>query len=253
LAITHCPLTGSSLAFDRGPLDDVEFGVSGLLYRSNLIMYDRSTGESLWPQMIRGATCGERDGEALTMHPAMEMTWSSWLEMHPETWVVSEETGFDRNYEVHPYGDYDDIDNNEVSFLTIPLDFRRPMKERVLGVVDDSGGVAYPFLELASVGQLGVVTHSGTTSAQGETVILWDASAKSAMAYSNVIDGAELTLTVVGNQIVDDETGSTWRVDGIAASGPLEGRRLDAVPEAYIAFWFGWAAFETNTTIWEAS
>jgi len=70
LAITHCPLTGSSLGFDRAGVAGAEFGVSGLLFRNNLIMYDRSGDESLWPQMLRGARCGTRNGEDLSIRPA---------------------------------------------------------------------------------------------------------------------------------------------------------------------------------------
>lgn len=65
LAVSHCPLTGSSMVFDREPLHGTEFGVSGLLYRTNLIMYDRVGEESLWPQMSRGARCGPRTGTGL--------------------------------------------------------------------------------------------------------------------------------------------------------------------------------------------
>ncbi len=62
LAVTYCPLTGSSLAFDRAPIGGAELGVSGLLFQNNLIMYDRSSRESLWPQMLRGARCGPHAG-----------------------------------------------------------------------------------------------------------------------------------------------------------------------------------------------
>ena len=94
LVVSHCPLTGSSLAFDRGPADDAEFGVSGLLYQNNLIMYDRNGPESLWPQMLRGARCGDRNGTELSMVPIVEMTWGGWTTLHPGTWVVSSQTGY---------------------------------------------------------------------------------------------------------------------------------------------------------------
>jgi hypothetical protein len=251
-AVTHCPLTGSSLAFDRGPVDDSEFGVSGLLYRTNLIMYDRPADvPSFWPQMSRGARCGPRVGTALTMVPVMEMTWQAWREMHPQTWVVSEETGFDRSYDVYPYGEYRDLDNFEVLF-PLDIDWRRPIKERVLGVADESGGVGYPFGELESLGPIGVVEHSGDTSAPGGTVVFWDTRAETAMAFSREVDSVELTFTVVGDAVVDQETGSAWRVDGVATSGPLAGRQLDPVVDAYVAYWFAWAAFEPEAELWEA-
>ena len=73
------------------------------------------------------------------------------------------------------------------------------------------------------------------------------------MAYSRTVDGTELTFAVVADQIVDSETSSTWRVDGVATSGPLAGTSLDPVAEAYVAFWFAWSGFEPGTTLWEAS
>lgn len=250
LAVTHCPLTGSSLAFVR-PLAGVEFGVSGLLYLNNLIMYDRSNEESLWPQMARGARCGSRKGTELAMHPVVETTWGAWRAMHPDTYVVSEETGYDRDgYALSPYGDYDV--NDEVVW-PFPLDRRRRIKERTLGVLGESGGVLYPFGALASLGPIAVVEHTGSTSAPGGAVVFWDTNARAAMAYSRMVDATELTFAVVGDEIVDAETGSAWRVDGVATSGPLAGTVLDPVAEAYVAFWFAWAGFEPAATLWEAS
>jgi hypothetical protein len=251
MAITHCPLTGSSLAFVR-PFEQADFGVSGLLYRNNLVMYDRSgqTEESMWPQMLRGARCGPRDGTDLVMHPVVETTWSAWVEMHPDTWVISEETGFERRYNVHPYGDYDT--NDEVAWPYQP-DPSRHIKERTLGVLDDTGGILYPFGALEDLGTVAAVQHDRATSAPGGAVILWDSGKQAAMAYSRTVDDTELTFTVMDDQIVDAETGSTWRVDGVATSGPMAGTVLDPIPEAYIAFWFAWSAFEPNATLWGES
>ncbi|HUE95300.1 MAG TPA: DUF3179 domain-containing (seleno)protein, partial [Longimicrobiaceae bacterium] len=89
IAITYCPLTGSSIVFDRSPIGGAELGVSGLLYQTNLIMYDRSTRESLWPQMARGARCGPRTGTQLPTLPAYDMTWAGWLSLHPGARVVA--------------------------------------------------------------------------------------------------------------------------------------------------------------------
>jgi hypothetical protein len=246
LALTHCPLTGSSLVFDRVPLAGAEFGVSGLLYRNNLMMYDRTTGESLWPQMSRGARCGPRDGIDLAMYPVMEMTWEGWRTLYPETRVVTSDTGFGLNYAVYPYDDYDRVDNPETLFPMPGLDDRRLPKERVLGIPSGTGGVALPFGELE---------RTGTTTAipVGGTVVFWDAPRQTAMAFLPELDGSPLTFTSTRAAITDEETGSEWRVDGLAVSGPLAGRRLEPVPEAYVAFWFAWASFQPDAELWEAS
>ena len=147
LGITHCPLTGSSLAFDRHGVGGAELGVSGLLFKNNLIMYDRRSPESLWPQMLRSARCGASQGTTLASYPVYEMTWAAWRELYPETRVVSSATGFARNYRSYPYGSYANLSNSQLLFpLQDPMDLRRLPKERVLGIPagDDGGGIALP-------------------------------------------------------------------------------------------------------------
>lgn len=246
LAVTHCPLTGSSMAFDRAPQGGVEFGVSGLLYRNNLIMYDRSNDESLWPQMERGARCGSRAGTDLILFPVVEMTWGGWRTLHPDTRVVTSRTGFGRDYQVYPYGDYDRIDNTALLFPMGSLDTRRPPKERVLGIPTGSGGVAYPFGEVARLGPVGAVEAA-------QNVVLWDGERAAAMAFSRTAEGRQLDFQVAGGKVVDVQTGSTWQVDGLAVAGPLAGSRLSAVPHAYVAYWFAWAVFQPSAALWGAA
>ncbi len=70
------------------------------------------------------------------------------------------------------------------------------------------------------------------------------------MAYQVPLDLAAQTFEVRGGQIFDAETGSQWRIDGRAVAGPLHGRRLQPVRNAYVAFWFAWAAFQPETHLW---
>jgi hypothetical protein len=249
LAITHCPLTGSSIGFDRSAAAGAEFGVSGLLFRNNLIMYDRANEESLWPQMVRGARCGVRSGTDLDMVPVIEMTWIGWRTLHPDTRVVSSETGHARDYRRYPYGDYDTPDNRQVLF-PLDVDTRRPPKERVLGIPSDSdGGIAFPFGEMETLGPLAAV-H--VDAAGKPVVVFWDGGRQTAMAYTPSAGNQDLTFRLVGGELRDDETGSTWRVDGSAVDGPLAGTRLDPVAEAFVAFWFAWPAFYPGIELWTA-
>lgn len=250
LAITHCPLTGSSLGFDRSTVGGAEFGVSGLLFRNNLIMYDRTNQESLWPQMFREARCGPKDGTDLGMVPVMEMTWAGWQALHPDTRVVSSSTGFNRDYQRYPYGNYDDLNNSQVLF-PVDVDPRRPPKERVLGIPLDSGGsIALPFGELETRGSRAAIHLDATDSPM---VVFWDAGRKTAMAYRPSVQEQALSFRMEGGELRDTETGSTWRVDGLAVAGPLEGARLQPVAEAFIAFWFAWPAFYPEIELWTAS
>lgn len=105
LAVTYCPLTGSSIVFDRASVEGDEFGVSGLLWQNNLIMYNRRTTESLWPQMLGQARCGPATGQSLDPYPAIEMTWEGWKKIHPNTGVVSASESLGRDRRIYPYGD----------------------------------------------------------------------------------------------------------------------------------------------------
>lgn len=253
VAVSLCPLTGSFLTFDRSSVEGREFIVSGLLFRNNLIMTFRN-GETLFPQMSRGARCGPRRDEFddLAMYPTILVRWDHWRELHPETEVVSSATGFDRRYTVYPYGDYDTRSNATTLFPISRVDARRPPKERQLGIPSGDGGLAVPFGQLEKAGD----AVADSVNVGGDPMfVFWKREARAAMAYRPVAElpgGGirRLGFRVSGGDIVDRETGSTWTVDGRAVSGPLEGAELRPVPEAYPAFWFSWALFQPGTAIW---
>lgn len=248
LAVTYCPLTGTSMVFDRAPIDGATLGVSGLLFRNNLIMYDRREGRSLWPQMKRGARCGPADGTELPMMAALELRWESWRQIHPDTEVLGSNQGIGRNYRSYPYGDYESLDNRRTLFPVGSLDTRRPPKERVLGIPTfGTDGIAFPFLEL---NENGAVFAVHPDSAPDQVVVFWDEFSQAAMAYRPEVDGQTLTFEMDGERIVDSTTGSEWRIDGVAIGGPLTGHSLRGIDDAYVAFWFAWADFHPGTTIW---
>ena len=137
IAVTFCPLTGSSLVFDRAGIGGGEVGVSGLLHLNNLVIYDRQEPASFFTQMRGGAaTCGPsaRIGASLSVVSSVEIRWGAWKRLHPNTVVISQDTGnFSYgSYVVNKDAEYERIDN---PFLLIPfeIDPRRPPKERVLG------------------------------------------------------------------------------------------------------------------------
>jgi hypothetical protein len=248
LAITFCPLTGSSLVFDRSSIGGDELGVSGLLWQNNLIMYNRSTDESLWPQMLAEARCGTEAGATLAQHPAIDMTWAGWKSLHPNTLVVARTDGLGTNWSIYPYGNYESSSSFLFDDAMPPKDTRRPQKERVLGLPGADGpGMAFPFQALEDQGDFAVVEHAF----EGEDlVVFWDTSAIGAVALRPFLGGERLTFQVTEGGIFDTGTNSRWGVDGIAITGPLEGSQLEAVSEAYVAFWGAWAAFHPDTELW---
>ncbi len=144
LAITYCPLCDSVAAFDRRtPLGEREFGVSGLLYNSNVLMYDRAgQAESLWSQVKAEGVSGPGANKNLQALPVELTTWSDWLERYPQTLVLSPQTGHARDYRRDPYAGY--FLRQELMFPAHPTSDRLPTKERVLGVWTDSIARAYP-------------------------------------------------------------------------------------------------------------
>ncbi len=145
--VSFCPLCGTGMAFDT--LKDGEarvFGVSGLLYNSDLLMYDRQT-DSLWSQIEGKAIAGPEKGEKLHRLPVEHTTWSDWQERYPNSLVLSDKTGFGRNYQRSPYPSYNESEN--IYFPVSHTDKRYHPKEVVLGVEIDGKVKAYPFVELA--------------------------------------------------------------------------------------------------------
>ncbi len=252
LAITHCPLTGSSLTFDRGAAGNAEFGVSGLLFMNNLMMYNRSEPISIWPQMSRSARCGDQTGTPLAMVPSIDMTWIGWKSLHPDTKVVGSNTGVDRDYRLYPYGDYRDADNLDLLF-NIPGKSRlqeRPPKELILGIpAGDSGGLGFPFGELDKLGAIAVAT----AEMDGRPIVVfYDRVRSSAAAYFAETSFGETTFRTEGGQILDNETDSAWRIDGLATGGVLAGETLVQVRDSFISYWFAWMSFHPKHELWIA-
>jgi len=127
LVVTFCPLCGSAIVFDAiidGKAE--QFGVSGKLYESNLLMYDKTT-ESLWSQIISEAVVGDKTGQKLSVYPSQVISFKQAYLKYPSMDVLSKETGYNRNYKVSPYGDYDT--NDEIYFPISINDTRLPAKE----------------------------------------------------------------------------------------------------------------------------
>ena len=144
LLVTYCPLCGTGIVFL--PPQGGQFGVSGLLYNSDVLLYDRNT-ESLWSQILAQAVVGERLGEKLSIVPSRFIRWREWLRDYPKTLVLSRITGHNRDYSRDPYLGYD-----ETPLVFFPVankpDDTLYSKERVIGITLDGVAKAYPFSSL---------------------------------------------------------------------------------------------------------
>lgn len=150
IVVTYCPLCGTGIAFDatlQGRRHT--FGVSGLLYQSDLLMYDHQT-DSLWSQVGMHAVAGPLTGARLTPLFLEHTTWSEWRAAHPATLVLSTRTGSFRNYDDDPYLGYGE--RRDLMFDTTHFDPSYHPKEWVVGVEIDGVAKAYPFSELTKAG-----------------------------------------------------------------------------------------------------
>ena len=152
IVVTYCPLTASGVVYDRSVDGEaLSFGVSGRLYRSNVLMYDQQTN-GLWSQLKEQAVTGERTGTRLQTIPSETTTWADWRARHPETLVLSTDTGHRRNYARDPYQGYHASPG--LMFPMERIDGRLPLKEKVLGLRIGDKVKAYPLSSLARVNQV---------------------------------------------------------------------------------------------------
>jgi hypothetical protein len=146
-AVTFCPLCGTGVAFYSDIAGNTtDFGVSGLLYNSDVLLYDRET-ESLWSQIMGRAVAGKLVGEKLKAFPVSHTTWRDWVKQHPDTQVLSTDTGYSRDYGRNPYRGYEQSRQLYFGVNQRAPDTYHP-KEQVIGLEIDGVYKAYPFAEL---------------------------------------------------------------------------------------------------------
>jgi hypothetical protein len=251
LLVTFCPLCGSGItAVRRVDGEETTFGVSGLLWNSDLVMYDGKTG-SLWSQIAATAIRGPRTGHRLELVPSTITTLGAWRESHPDTKILRPppESGTvgdgvrSRDYTINPYASYDStsqigIGNNEFD------DDRLHPKARVLGVTADGNAVAYP---LETIRERGGVVND--TVGNLPVVVAVGPSEDTLHGYVRRIGGKTVTFEAVEPGRIA-AGGSTWSVtSGKALDGPHEGTALEPASEFGQQFWFAWLDFNPETTV----
>jgi len=167
--LSYCPLCGSGMAFDTND----RFGVSGMLYQSDVLLYDKKT-ESLWSQLMMQAVAGPRAGEKLRQFPIEHSAWVSWKTAHPDTDVLSRHTGYHRDYSRNPYAGYEDVSGTY--FPVYNHDGRLPAKAWVIGLSMDNHHIAWKLDDLKTTGshQMQWRQHKLAIRVQGESVQIRD-------------------------------------------------------------------------------
>lgn len=248
IAITYCPLTGTGVCWNReinGALSD--FGVSGWLYNSNLIAFDRTT-DSYWSQMRMDCIHGEYIGKNAQTFQMVEMPLSTLKIIAPEAQVLNTETGFNLPYLSYPYYDY--RTNND--FFVVPVEFdddRLSAKEEVLGIIVQDEAKVYPF-SVFPQNQLTVINEVF----KGQPVVIaCHPEMGFATAFKANLDGETLTFnpeTDQGAIILSDSKGNKWTIFGEAVEGPYAGKQLKTL-DAFTGYWFAWALFFPRVEIYE--
>lgn len=254
LLVTYCPLCRTGMVAKRIVNGEKTiFGVSGLLWNSNLVMFDQLT-ESYWSQAAATAIRGPEIGERLSLIPSTFTTWKEWRSNHPETEVLlppprstvirgAWQEAF--NYKRNPYETYENSDKIGIGENSVPegTDGLHP-KTEVLGIATDSAAKAYPLdtvkkagLINDSVGKLPVVV---TVTPNNTTLV----------GYERQIDGKTLQFEKVSETHMHGG-GSRWKITtGRAVGGPYEGSVLTPATKTPQMYWFAWADFNPGTAIY---
>ena len=240
VSVTYCPLCYTNQVFER-VIDgqEVEFGTSGKLYNSNLLMYDRLT-ESYWSQALGIAVKGELTGYQLDLVPFDVITWGDWKELHPDTLVLTTNTGHLRSYATDPYGNY--YTEPRIMFPVEYSDDRMHSKEIIIGFSIDDIYKAYKQNDIES--QIVINDSVGDTS-----IMLVSLYSENSRAFDRVVDGEILDFGYSNGKLIDTQTNSEWNYDGLAISGQYEGKQLERLP-IEPGFWFEWVAFHPQTLVY---
>lgn len=257
IVVTFCPLCYSAIVFSREVGGEtLDFGVSGLLRHSDLVMFDRKT-ESLWQQVTGEAIVGQFTGTRLDRFPAQIISFEQFEESYPAGLVLSRDTGHDRPYGRNPYVGYDNVDQRPFLFDGPEDERLRPM-EKVVAVESGDTFRTYPHSvtqerrvihDELDGRQIAIFHAEGAVSALESAEISSSREIGSTGVFDRTVSDRALHFDYDEGRFVDRETGSTWTVAGEAVDGPLRGERLRRVDHGdYFAF--AWFAFRPDTEIY---
>ena len=258
VTLTYCPLCKSVIAFERAFEGQVlDFGTTGRLRYSNMVMYDRQT-ESWWQQATGEAIAGELTGRQLAFVPASVVSWADFRAAHPGGEVLSQDTGYSRDYGRNPYAGYDSVYGSPDLYHGPATPDVLPPMAAVMTVDLNQEAVAYPFELLQAVHAVNdtvggvpivVLWAPGTGSALGAPTVDGGRDVGAAAVFLRELGGQTLTFVYADDRFMDEQTGTEWSVLGRAVSGPSAGSQL-TLAVGISHFWFSWAAFRPETRIY---
>ncbi len=240
--VSYCPLTGTAFGWDRTINETpTTFGVSGLLYNANLILYDRNT-DSNWSQLLQECVNGSLQGSVPQNINIVETNWKTWKTLYPDSDVLSLNTGFSRNYNVYPYGSYKT--DNALIFPVAKLDERLHKKERVFAILDKSTSKAYRFSNFSGGKHIRESLHAKNILIVGNETLI------KAFELNASQESLEFQYAHTNSDVFfKDHEGNEWSVFGKALTGSRAGEQLTPV-NSVVSYWFALSSFYNNIELY---
>lgn len=257
VAVTFCPLCNASMVFERRVAGRVlDFGTTGRLRLSDLVMYDRQT-QSWWQQFTGSGIVGHYAGAMLTLLPSQITSFREFQAAFPQGRILSRDTGFERPYGRNPYRGYDRVGQNPFLFEA-DVDPRLPAMERVISVKVGASNRIHPFTVLDRTPVINdeiegipyvIFSRPGMLSPLDAGEIADSRRIPAATAFSRSLESETYEFKFRDGRLYDVQTGSEWNMFGVAIAGRLKGRSLEPL-QSGVHFAFAWLAFNPNSEIY---
>ncbi len=262
VSITYCPLCNAAIVFDRrleheGEELLLDFGTSGMLRKSDLVMWDRQT-ETWWQQLTGEGIVGDLAGAELTMVPSLLISFEEFTESYPDGKVLSTETGAQRDYGANPYERYDDLDVDQPRLFDGEVDDRLPAMERVINISAQGNHIVYPLSKIQEAEVINdepfgkpivIFYQKGTVSVLDTPDIKDGRDVGAVSVFDPVVNEERLTFRKTDDGFIDDQTGTRWNISGKGIDGELQGTQLSWIFHGN-HFAFAWLAFHPETEIY---
>jgi len=248
VSITYCPLTGSAIGYNCHLSETpTTLGVSGKLLNSNLVMYDRES-DTYWPQILGEGINNKFADRVLETFPVYWTTWEKASQKYDNALVLSRTTGYIRDYEKDPYGDYKNPSSRSyyssegLMFPIMNVNNELNNKKVVVGIKGDDGVAALDPLYVRKKKVVNLVVGFDPV------VAIYDETLDAVRVYKRVLNGEMIEFNMVNNKLVDNMHNYEWNVNGQVVSEPNIGQRLETLT-SFDVMWFAWYAFYPETEL----
>ncbi|MGZ0015164.1 DUF3179 domain-containing protein [Yeosuana sp. AK3] len=260
---TYCPLCNAAIAFNRnltfeGKTYKLDFGVSGMLRKSDMVMWDRQT-QSWWQQFTGEGLVGDLTGASLKFIPSLLISLSDFAKNYPNGTVLSTNNGLGAvDYGSNPYVNYDNMDNKTPFLFKETVDERLPAMERIVDVSFEGTTRIYPLTAIQKEtvindainnNQLVIFYESKTVSVLDSKTIKESKSIGAVTVFSPIVDNKKLTFVSKNQEFFDTKTNSEWTIAGKCISGTHKGKQLETIRSGN-HFAFAWFAFQPECEIY---